>query len=480
MAMITIVGLGPGRIDHLTREAWAVLSAAEEVWLRTRHHPTVAGLPQHLTLRSFDHLYEAAEDFGAVYQAIGAEVLQLGQRPQGAVYAVPGHPRVGESTAQHVLDRAGEAGVPVRIVEGLGFVEPALTALGIDALAGLQIHDGIELAALHHPPLNPDLAALIGQVYSRALASDLKLTLMNQYPDDHPVTLLYAVGTSAERRVDVPLYELDRLEVDHLTSLYVPPLPAGGSFEALQETVAHLRAPDGCPWDREQTYESLRGDILEEAYEAVSAIDDGDMEGLKEELGDLLLQVLLQAQIATEEGVFQMADVIAAINAKLKHRHPHVWGERVVNSEQELLAQWESLKKDEREAAGVPASVLDGVPPAIPALQKAYIYGERAARVGFDWPGPEGVVEKVQEEMGEISLARTPEEVEAELGDLLFAVVNWSRHLAVDPETALRRASERFAARFRAVEELARQRGFDWADMSAEQMDALWEEVKTA
>lgn len=473
---ITIVGLGPGDPRHLTREAWEVLSAGREVWLRTARHPTIAHLPAHLALHSFDDLYESAQDFAQVYQAIAERVLELGRRPEGVIYAVPGHPLVGEATVRQVLQTAQGAGLPVRVVEGLSFVEVALTALGLDALdPGLQIYDGIEIATLHHPPLNPDLPALIGQVYSRRLAGDLKLTLMNQYPDEHPVTLIFAAGTDAQRLVRLPLYELDRQEVDHLTTLYVPPLPPVSSFEGFQETVAHLRAPDGCPWDREQTHESLRSNLLEEAYEVAAAIDAGDMESLREELGDLLLQIVLHAQMATEAGEFRMADVIAAIDRKLKRRHPHVWGGQRVNNAQEVLSRWEHLKQEERAGKG---SLLDGVPQAVPALLQAHIYGERAARVGFDWSRPEEVARKVREEMEEVEAACTPEEVEAEVGDLLFAVANWARHLGVEPETALRKANARFASRFRAMEEQARQRGLDMAQMSIAELDRLWEDIK--
>jgi len=473
---ITIVGLGPGDPRHLTREAWEVLSASREVWLRTARHPTVTHLPAHLALRSFDDLYESAEDFAQVYQAIAERVLELGRRPEGVIYAVPGHPLVGEATVRKVLQMAREAGLPTRVVDGVSFVEVALTALELDALEmGLQVCDGIEIAALHHPPLNPDLPALIGQVYSRRLASDLKLTLMNQYPDEHPVTLVFAAGTDAQRLVHLPLYELDRQEVDHLTTLYVPPLPPVSSFEGFQETIAHLRAPDGCPWDREQTHESLRSNLLEEAYEVAAAIDAGDMEGLREELGDLLLQIVLHAQMATEAGEFRMADVIAAIDRKLKRRHPHVWGGQQVNNSQEVLTRWEHLKQEERAGKG---SLLDGVPQAVPALLQAHIYGKRAARVGFDWARPEEVAQKVREEIAEVEAARTPEEVEAEVGDLLFAVANWARHLGVEPETALRKANARFAARFRAMEERVRQRGLDMTQMSIAELDRLWEEIK--
>jgi tetrapyrrole methylase family protein/MazG family protein len=239
--------------------------------------------------------------------------------------------------------------------------------------------------------------------------------------------------------------------------------------------MAHLRAPEGCPWDREQTHESLRAELLEETYEVVAAIDAGDVRALQEELGDLLLQVLIHTQIATEEGEFKMAQVIAGIDAKLKHRHPHVWGERPVQGTEDVLRRWEELKREEK---GEDRSVLDGVPAALPALQQADTYSRRAARVGFDWTEAGGVADKIREEMAEVVAAASPEEREAELGDLLFAVVNWARWLEVDPETALRLANGRFAHRFRAVERLARQRGLDVAAMDIEALEALWQEAK--
>jgi tetrapyrrole methylase family protein/MazG family protein len=473
--LITIVGLGPGDPCHLTREAWGVLEAADEVWLRTERHPTVAGLPSHLTLHFFDALYEAAEDFSQVYEAIVAEVLRLGQRPGGVIYAVPGHPLVGEASVTRLLAQAEEAGLKARIVEGLSFVEPTLTALGIDALVGLQVYDAMEVASLYHPPLNPDLPVLLAQLYSRALATDVKLTLMNQYPDDHEVALVHAAGTSSQRVVRLPLYALDRQDVEHLTTLHVPPLPGVASFEGLQDTMAHLRAPDGCPWDREQTHESLRGTLLEEAYEVAAAIDAGDILALREELGDLLLQVLIHTQIATEEGEFKMPAVIGGIDGKLKHRHPHVWGGREVSGTGEVLQRWEQLKREEK---GEQRSVLDGVPAALPALQQADTYSRRAARVGFDWSDPDGVADKVREEIAEIEGAETPEALEAEVGDLLFAVVNWSRWLGVDPEVALRQANARFAHRFRAMERMARERESDMTALDIDALETLWQEAK--
>ena len=488
MAQITIVGLGPGAPEHLTREAWDVLSTAGEVWLRTARHPVTAELPQGPVLRAFDDLYEQASTFEEVYATIVRQVLDLGHRETGVVYAVPGHPLVGEATVSRILKASREMAIPVRVVAGLSFIEPTLAALALDALDGVQIVDALDVAALHHPPLNPDMSTLIAQVYSRAVASELKLVLMNQYPDEHPTALVDAAGTKAESVTWLPLYEIDRQEVTPLTSLYVAPYmassrygaPPATSFEGLQETVARLRAPDGCPWDREQTHASLRANVLEETYEVLAAIDGDDPDALREELGDLLLQVALQTQIAVEEGEFQMADVIAGIDAKLKHRHPHVWGEVQVASAEDVCTNWEAIKRQEREANGTAErSLLDGVPKVLPALAQAYAYGSRAARVGFDWREIGGVIEKVQEEMGELARAGSPEEQTGELGDVLFAVANWARWLQVDPESALREANLRFARRFRHLESEARRRGVSLEQMSLEEMDDLWEEAKT-
>jgi tetrapyrrole methylase family protein/MazG family protein len=361
----------------------------------------------------------------------------------------------------------------------MSFIEPVLTALGVDAMAGLQIHDALEVAVAHYPPLTPDVAALVGQLYSRALAADVKLTLMNQYPDEHEVVLISSAGEKTQRVTTIPLYELDRqADVDHLTSLYIPPLIEATGLCALQETVAHLRAPDGCPWDREQTHQSLRSDLLEETYETLEAIESGSQESLCEELGDLLLQIVLHAQIATEEGEFQMWQVISGLVAKLKHRHPHVWGEQMVSGTDEVLQRWDELKREERDPER--RSVLDGVPRTLPALQQADTVGRRVARVGFDWSDVAGVTDKIYEEMDELVSADTPETQEAELGDLLFAVVNWARWLDIDPEAALRGATGRFVSRFRQVERIADEQSLALASMSIDELETLWQRAKGA
>ncbi len=480
---ITIVGLGPGDPKLLTREAWEVLTAAPEVYLRTARHPTVEGLPASVTRHSFDEVYETAEEFGRVYETIAARVLELGQRPEGVVYAVPGHPYVAEATVGLISARAAELGLPVRVVAGLSFVEPVLAALGVDALPQLQLADALDLAAHHHPALSPDAPALVAQLYSASLASDVKLTLMNQYPDDHPVTLVHAAGTPEARLERLPLFEIDRSpHIAHLTALFIPPLAEASAFESFQETIAHLRAPEGCPWDREQTHQSLRTNLLEEAYEVLAALDGDDPEAICEELGDLLLQIVLHAQIAQEAGEFGMAEVIASIRAKIIRRHPHVFGETRVRGAAEVLTNWEKLKAEERELNGSrkpDKGALGSVPPGLPALAMADTYQRRAARVGFDWPDIGGVKAKVPEELAELEAAANPAEREDEVGDLLFAVVNLARWLEVDPETALRQANAKFAARFAAVETMAKAQGRAMTEMSLSELDQLWEAAKS-
>jgi tetrapyrrole methylase family protein/MazG family protein len=473
---ITVIGLGPGGPEHLTREAWEVLSQASEVWLRTGRHPAVAGLPAHLAVHTFDDLYEQGDNFESVYAAIVERLIALAARPEGVCYGVPGDPTVGEATVSRLRR---DSPLPLRLVHGVSFVEPTLACLGLDALDGLSVADALDLAERHHPAFPPDAPALIGQLYSALVASDVKLTLMNQYPSDHPVTLVHSAGTAHATLEGLPLHDLDRSgSIGTATTLYVPPLGAPSAFESFQETVAHLRAPEGCPWDREQTPQSLRPHLLEEAFEALQALDADDMPALREELGDLLLQIVLQAQIATEAEEFTMADVVAGINAKIVRRHPHVFGEVEVSGVDQVLTNWEALKAAERAENDETGGLLGGVPLGLPALAQAAEIQGRVARVGFDWPAIEGVREKVQEEMQEVLGSRSPEEQTAEMGDLLFAVVNYARWLKIDPEAALREANGRFRRRFAEMEESARREGRDLSTLGAKELDRLWEAAK--
>ncbi len=479
---ITLLGLGPGDPGLLTRQAWQILEKAGEIYLRTRQHPVVEGFPAGLVVHSFDPLYESGESFEAVYDQIVTQILELGRRPGGVIYAVPGHPYVGEATCPQIARRARLEGLRLRLVEGISFLEPVFSALELDPLPHTALVDALELAVRHVPPFPTGAPALIAQVYSPEIASEVKLALMSLYPDEHPVQLVHAAGASQALVESLSLYEIDRSQkIGLLTALFVPPLPAETSFEAFLEIIAHLRAPDGCPWDREQTHDSLRSNLLEETYEVLAAMDAGDPQEMQEEFGDLLLQIVLNAQIASEDGEFTIADVIQGIYTKIVRRHPHVFGDLRLKDKDGVLLNWERLKAEERLANGKgSASLLDGVALALPALVQAEQYQQRAARVGFDWPDIQGVLAKLDEELAEVHGATDGAERAAEIGDLLFAVANLARWNEVDPESELRQANTRFRRRFAFIEQSARQQGRAVSDLSLDEMEAFWQAAKKA
>jgi tetrapyrrole methylase family protein/MazG family protein len=477
---IVLLGLGPGDSELVTRQAWNILETCDELYLRTRRHPVVEHLPPRVHLHAFDELYEKGDRLEEVNENIVAHVLDLGRRPQGVVYAVPGHPFVGEDTCPEIARRARKEGLVLRVAGGMSFLEPAFTALGLDPLPRLSIIDALELASAHRPPFPPDAPALIAQIYSPLITAKIKPVLMSVYPGEHPIELVHTALAPAENVEKLPLNEIDKSQyIGPLTLLYMPPLGPGTSFEAFQELIAHLRAPEGCPWDREQTHQSLRSSLLEETYEVLAALDSNDPVSMREEFGDLLLQIVLHAQIANEYGEFSMAEVLQGIHSKIVRRHPHVFGDLQLRDAQGVLLNWERLKEQERASNGkAEASLLDGVALALPALVQAEQYQKRAARVGFDWPDIEGVLEKLDEEMQEVRLAGDDEARQDEIGDLLFAVVNLARWYKLDPESALRQANARFRRRFAYIEASAHAQGHSVADLTLDEMEDLWQESK--
>lgn len=254
-----------------------------------------------------------------------------------------------------------------------------------------------------------------------------------------------------------------------------------GDFATLLRVMERLRAPGGCPWDREQTHQSLRPYVLEEAYEVVDAIDRADDAELREELGDLLLQVVFHAQLGREDGRFAIEDVIRGIVTKLIRRHPHVFADVVADTPDAVLRNWHQIKKEEK-GNGAAGSIFDGVPDVLPALLKAITYSRRAAQVGFDWNRPEDVISKLHEEVAELEqslAAGGQEDIEEELGDILFVMANLARHLKVNPEIALERANRKFRDRFRYIEHCLAERGSSPQQSNLEEMDKLWDEAKT-
>lgn len=511
MASLTILGLGPGDVTQLTSEAVAHLAQIDRLIVRTRVHPTVAQLPAHIQIQSFDALYESASDFASIYQQIAAELVERAAGGELLTYAVPGHPLVAEATTRQIRKLAQERAVSVRMIAGLSFVEPVCETLGLDPFEhGLQLLDALDLGAPaafpaattpetrgwaeiqsvgpYEPPivpfpLRPTQPALIGQLYSRRVASQAKLVLLTRYPAEHPVTLVSAAGVPGQTRVrSVPLHELDhQLDLDHLTVAYLSPLSVHEDvrgISGIEWVVARLLGPAGCPWDREQTHHSLRPYLLEETHEVLEALDAEDPAALSEELGDLLLQILMHSEMARQAGDFDFGDVTSNIATKLIRRHPHVFGELAVTGSADVLRNWEAIKAQEHAAKGtVRASLLDGIPVSLPALAAAQKIGHKAAKVGFDWPDIAGVWAKVHEEIAEIQAAQ-PAQRSEEFGDLLFVIARLASWLNVDAETALREANAKFRRRFRACEQLAD--GRDLKSFSPQELDVLWTRAKQA
>ena len=350
-----------------------------------------------------------------------------------------------------------------------------LSLLELDNIPKLTICNAAELQDAHIPPFAPDIPTLLRFVEGQDL-DHLCWVLQTSYDDAHPLRIV--TDDSIVTNVDLGLLGTKKLD-SPVSAIYIPPLPEGTSLTAFQEIIAHLRAPDGCPWDKKQTHQTLRQHMLEEAYEALEAMDADDSTGMAEEFGDLLLQIVLNAQIATENQDFRMSDVIKGIYDKILRRHPHVFGETEVDGVGQVLKNWEQLKAQERSDNGQSEKgILDGVPLSFPALNQSQEYQERAARVGFDWPVIDGVLDKLMEEIEEIREAETPEHIASEIGDLFFVLVNFARWQDVDAESALRGANMRFKARFGYIEQRAREEKRPMTTMSLDEMEEFWQEAK--
>jgi tetrapyrrole methylase family protein / MazG family protein len=360
----------------------------------------------------------------------------------------------------------------------LSLIAQAFSKLRIDPPSKLTLLEAQTLSAAHVPPFPPDIPALLTGIDSHELALQVQTVLLSVYPKEFDVHLVVA-GRNKEEK----LGEFAGENFQGADCLYLPSLGDGTSFESFAEIIAHLRAPDGCPWDKKQTHETLRTHLLEESYETLSAVDAGDTESMREEFGDLLLQIVLNAQIANEFNEFSITKVIKGVYDKIVRRHPHVFGDVQLDGVDGVLQNWEKLKEKERSDKGEEngkknGGILEGVPAALPALTQAQEYQDRAARVGFDWPEIEGVLDKVKEEIEEIKSAETNFELASEIGDLFFVLVNLARWKHIDAESALRGTNLRFKKRFGYVEQSAKKQGGNLLDMTLEEMDAFWNEAK--
>lgn len=479
---ITVVGLGPSTLDVVDAGTLDLLTDPDVVVVvRTIRHPAAEQLSSRREVIACDDLYESLDDFSSVYDAVVDRVMENASSVD-VVYAVPGSPVVGELTVPKLRERAGESGVVVAVRPALSFLDLVYDAVGLDPIAdGLQVVDARDLP----DPLPLHLPTVITQVDSALRSADVAISLGRLLDDDALVTVLDRLGDADEVVAKRTIAELATYEGGPRTSVHVPAATVG--ILGLVATNRVLR--EECPWDRKQTHHTLLNHLIEEAYETADAIgtlpvdapdgeaDFGAYAELEEELGDLLLQVVFHATLASEAGAFDIDDVAEQIRRKLVRRHPHVFADVEVGGPEEVLANWEQIKQEEKSRD----SLMDDVPVGMPSIARAMKVQGRAASVSFDWDDAEPVYGALLAEIEELrAAAGDPQAQTNELGDVLFTVVNLARHITVDPELALRTSIERFMDRFRAMEQDLSASGESLHDQSPEALETAWHRAKAA
>lgn len=469
--MITITGLGPGNLARVPKPVRSILlDPNRAIVVRTELHPAAVELGAMRDVTFCDDLYETSDRFDDVYEAIATRVIELA-RDTSVVYAVPGSPMVGEFAVSKILNMAPLT----EVIPAESFIDAVLAEVVYDPLdRGLQILNGHELG----DPLILDKPTIIGHLDSPEVLADVIDAMSRVLPEATPVTVLARLGADDALVVTEAIEEIDPALAGMRTSLFVDSDP-GGVVGAIK-VMRRLRSE--CPWDQEQTHHTLVKNLIEETYELIDAIAKLPADGVdwvayaavEDELGDVLLQVLFHEAIARERGAFDIDGVAGVLREKLVRRHPHVFGDLEVDSAEDVKENWDRIKR--AETADEPTSALDGLPSGLPALQRSSKLQNRAAKVGFDWEHAGQVIPKIEEELEELKMALEGDgDIESELGDLLFSVVNLARHLRLDPELALARANDTFDARFRAMESEGPLDGLDLG-----RLNERWERAKQA
>lgn len=478
---IAIVGLGPAGIEHVNASARSLIAKSTTVVVRTLDHPAAAELAVSREVVACDDLYDSFTEFDDVYTAIADRVLAVAASGP-VVYAVPGSAVVGERSVSEIRSRAAEADIDVSIEPGLSFLDLAYIVAGLDPIAdGLQVLDARDLP----DPLPLHVPTIITQVDSQLRASDVSVALTRTVDPDTEVTILDRLGDSDEVVIRLSANQLAVYEAGPRTSVFVPATDSG--LLGLIATSRVLRRE--CPWDRKQTHHTLLTHLIEEAYETADALGHlpitapggepnfGAYAEVEEELGDLLLQVIFHATLASEAGAFDIDEVAEAVRRKLVVRHPHVFGDVDVEDADEVLRNWEQIKKAEKKRE----SLMDDIPVGMPGIAMSMKVQKRARSVGFDWDRPEQVIAVLRGEIVELEDADgDPESVAEELGDVLFTTVNLSRHLGIDPEVALRSTVDRFVRRFRMMEAEFTDRSSDISNATVAELERAWESAKLA
>lgn len=490
---IRVAGLGFGAVEQIGSDLLQVLERAKHLFLKTASHPITQWMNRkHIGYCCFDAIFPIREQ---VDEQIADYLVQTSIKvKEEIVYAVPGHPMFTDHSVRLLSNKCASNGIELHIDGGGDFLNYASIRFAFDPSYGFQLLDG---TTLERKMIQPHMHTLIAHVYNQRIAKAVKSILLTTYPHDHLIKIGIGLGMrDGESLREIPLHELDR-QHDYGDSCMVfiaktdTPLAVNKQFDRLHEIVAVLRSPNGCPWDREQTHTSIRKHLMEETYEVLETIDDNDPESMKEELGDLLLQVMMHSQMEEEVGRFTVYDVIQTLNEKLIRRHPHVFGEKEAGNAKEALQNWEMMKQEEKQKKGQTEAnrcLLDEVPRDLPGLLKAFAYQKKAAKVGFDWEKIDLVIAKVEEELQELKEtidqledyphSEVKRRQEEELGDLLFSVVNVARFLNLDPERAIAYTNRKFKQRFSYIEQQLRLRRVKIEHTDLIEMEKLWQEAK--
>lgn len=479
MERLTIVTLGTGGELFLTRGAESALKAAPRVVLRTGRHPMADALAREgVAFETLDALYDECEDFDVFNRAAAVKLLALCEEAP-VCYAVSD---AAFDTTVSTLQRLKPRSADVVILPGVSHADRCLAMLGAQASC-VRLYTAAEFLTARVSPAEP---LLLMELHSRECAGDAKLKLMTLLADDTNIEFLTGDERTGELfRTVLPLYELDRQRAyDHLTAVYVPGVPMEQrnryDMDDLVHVMKRLRAPDGCPWDREQTHETLLPSLLEESYEYIQAVRDGDIDHMYDELGDVLLQVVFHAEVARQHGDFDIIDVTSAICQKMIERHTHIFGAARADTSDQVLDNWEAIKRKQR-GIKTHAQAMEDVSTGLSPLLRASKVQNKARKVGFDFSGATDALKKVYEEAAEVEEnLRDGQDPESELGDLLFSVVNVCRLCGKNPDIALHFATNKFISRFRSMENAIKKSGKCVEDLTLSEMDVYWNAGKSS
>lgn len=481
MGTINIVGLGPSDENALTLEAIKIMNNGNLNFLRTEKHDSVKYFKDNnISYSTFDHYYEEGREFIEIYRKMADTLIEL-SKDKDINYFVPGSPLIAEKTVTILLEEKEDC----NLVMGMSFIEPLIACVKRDPIDGLKIIDADNFSVTD---FNINVDTIVTQVYNNRILSMLKVEMSEIYGDDYKIFLISNAGIKSKEKVlEIPIYMLDRdNEVDHQSSIYIPCVDKKVDkiydFNDLVKVTKSLRGENGCPWDMEQTHESIRKDLLEEAYEVIEAINEEDYENLCEELGDLLFQIVFHSEIASEEGEFNFTQITTAICDKLIYRHPHVFMEDFDSQKTNIKENWDKLKYDKRNINTFSDKLLDIK--GLPALMRSEKVIDKVVKIGFNWSEVSGVLDKVSEELNEVKEAiseigtNEKDHLKEELGDLLFTCVNLAHYLGYEAELILNETTDKFIKRFKVMEDLASNRNLNFESLSLEVLDGLWDEAK--